>query len=202
MPSSVDGTQNLRVAFINRRPIEGNYSLEGYFQRIGASLQSLGVELQSYTSPFVSQGFLSRLKIVRFANQHQADINHITGDIHFAALGTNPTRTVVTVADCGRLHQLSGVKREVLRQIWFQIPLTRVAAITVISEAVKEDLLSWVPDLDPARRPSAGPCGSCFHLTTVHLFPQAISSCQSSHPSGWHHTKQKHSPPHRGNAGP
>lgn len=137
------------VAFINRRPIEGNYSIESYFQRIGAALQAMGVNLQTFTSPAISRGVLPRLQIIRFAQQHQAAITHITGDIHFAALATDPKHTIVTVHDCGRLHQLHGLKREVLRQFWFALPLRRIAAITVVSQAVKDDLLRWVPQLEP-----------------------------------------------------
>jgi glycosyltransferase involved in cell wall biosynthesis len=140
--------------------MEGHHSLESYFKRVAEALHSLGVNVQSNTSLYLSKGLASRLKIIRFAHQHQADINHITGDIHFAALGTDPHRTVVTVADCGRLHQLSGFKRELLRQLWFTQPLNKVAAITVISNAVKDDLLRWVPDLDPDR---------------IHVVPVSIS---------------------------
>ncbi|MFN7898873.1 MAG: glycosyltransferase family 4 protein [Synechococcaceae cyanobacterium] len=154
----------MRVSLINRLPIEGFYSIEGYFQRTTQSLKSLGVEITSHTSPYASQGLLKRLKIVRFASRHQSDITHISGDIHFAALGTDPSRTVVTVHDCGRLHQLSGIPREILRQVWFQLPLRRVAAVTVISQAVKDDLLRWVPDLNPAR---------------IHIVPVSISSAFS-----------------------
>jgi glycosyltransferase involved in cell wall biosynthesis len=149
MPPS--STRPLKLSLIHRRPIEGFYSIEGYFKRISQSLRSLGVEVTNHTSPYASQGLLQRLKIVRFANRHQGEITHISGDIHFAALGTDPGRTVVTVHDCGRLHQLRGLPREIMRQFWFQLPLRRVAAVTVISQAAKDDLLTWVPDLDPER---------------------------------------------------
>lgn len=152
--------QKIKVSFINRRPGEGHFSLEGYFARISEALIRAGVDVNSHTSPCSSKGVWNRLRIVAFAAHNQADINHITGDIHFAACGTEPSRTIVTVADCGRLHQLSGVKREVMRQLWFQIPLTRVAVVTVISHAVKDDLLSWVPNLDPDR---------------IHVVPVSIS---------------------------
>lgn len=131
--------------------MEGHFSLEDYFKRIAEQLRADGVDVVSHTSPCPSKGLVSRLEIIRFAHQHQADINHITGDIHFAAFGTNPRRTVVTVADCGRLHQLSGFKRELLRQFWFKQPLKKVAGITVISSAVKDDLVGWVPSLDPSK---------------------------------------------------
>lgn len=162
----------MKVSFINRRPIEGFYSMEGYFERIKEALIGRGVAVEAHVSPYVSQGFWNRYQIVRFARQHQADIVHITGDIHFAALGTDPARTVVTVHDCGRLHQLRGIKREILRQFWFQQPLSRAAAVTVISQAVKEDLLAWVPDLDAKR---------------VHVIPVSISPQFAYSPAPFNH---------------
>ena len=150
------------ISFVSRRPIEGFYSLESYFERVRASLLRLGVEVRHHVAPCTSQGLLNRLRIVRFAGRHQGDLVHVTGDIHFAAFGTDPARTVVTVADCGRLHQLRGWKRELLRQFWFRLPLRRVAAITVISQAVKDDLLHWVPELDPAR----------IHVVPVSISPE------------------------------
>jgi glycosyltransferase involved in cell wall biosynthesis len=152
----------MKVSLLCRRPIEGFYSLESYFARVQQSLQDLGVEVEINVSPYVSQGLRKRLQIVRFARTHQAEITHVTGDIHFAALGTDPARTIVTVHDCGRLHQLRGFKREILRQFWFALPLRRAAAITVISEAVKDDLIRWVPSLDADR----------IHVVPVSISPQ------------------------------
>ncbi|MFM7265511.1 MAG: glycosyltransferase family 4 protein [Cyanobium sp.] len=150
----------MRVSLVFRRPIEGFYSIESYFDRVRTSLLRMGVEVDVCISPYVSQGLLRRLGIIRFASRCRGDVVHITGDIHFAALGTDPVRTIVTVHDCGRLHQLRGWKRELLRQFWFRLPLERAAAITVVSEAVREDLLRWVPALDPAR---------------IHVIPVCIS---------------------------
>jgi len=156
----------MRVSLIFRRPIEGFYSIESYFDRVRASLLRAGVEVESCVSPFVSQGLFNRLGIIRFASRCRGDVVHITGDIHFAALGTDPARTRVTVHDCGRLHQLRGWKRELLRHFWFRLPLRRAAAITVISEAVREDLLRWVPDLEPAR----------IHVIPVSISPDYVYS--------------------------
>lgn len=150
----------MQISLVSRRPIEGFYSMESYFERVRASLLAMGVDVRLHVSPYASQGLLNRLGIIRFARRHQADLVHVTGDIQFAALGTDPGRTVVTVHDCGRLHQLRGWKRELLRQFWFRLPLRRVAAITVVSQAVKEDLLRWVPELDPDR---------------IHVVPVSIS---------------------------
>ncbi|MCP9787690.1 glycosyltransferase [Cyanobium sp. Maggiore-St4-Cus] len=134
----------------------------------------MSVNVEVCISPYPSKGLLQRLRILRYASRINADLLHIAGDIHFAALGTDPARTVVTVADCGRLHQLKGIKREILRQFWFQHPLKRAAALTVISQAVKDDLLTWVPDLEPSR---------------IHVVPVSISP--SFHPSSKTFNREK-----------
>lgn len=141
----------MRIHLIQRKPRRANFSVEGYFARVLQEFESRGADVHLRIPEQYSNGLIPRLRIARFAQQNQGDITHITGDIHFAALATDPRRTVVTVLDCGRLHQMSGLRREVLRQLWFSRPLRRAGAITTISEETKRDLLTWVPDLDPAK---------------------------------------------------
>ena len=150
----------LKVAFINRCPKDGHYSIESYFANVAKALRPYPIELKSCTSPYDSKSLIPRLRTMQFARLNQGDITHITGDIHFAALGLNHQRTVVTVHDCGRLHQTKSLRREVLRQFWFELPLTRVGAVTVVSPEVKNDLLNWVPNLKPDK---------------VHVVPVCIS---------------------------
>lgn len=148
------------VSLINRYPKAGYFSIESYFTSVAKALESYPVELKSYTSPYDSKRLIPRLRTMQFARLNQGDVTHITGDIHFAALGLNYQRTVVTVHDCGRLHQTKALRRELLRQFWFQQPLTRVGAVTVVSPEVKNDLLNWVPSLNPDK---------------VHVVPVCIS---------------------------
>ena len=51
-------------------------------------------------------------------------------------------------------------------QLWFRLPLRRLAAITVISAETKRDLLKWVPEIDPSR---------------VHVVPVSVSSLYKRH---------------------
>lgn len=176
VPRSIDSVTSMRVSFLHRQPIEGFYSIESYFAQIRHALADLNIDQETHICPWPSQGLLKRLRIIQYAGRHQADVVHVTGDIHFAALGTDPARTIVTVHDCGRLHQLRGIKREVLRQFWFALPLRRVAAVTVTSQAVRDDLLSWVPDLDPQR---------------IHLVPVCIASDFKDSPQPFHHQKPR-----------
>ena len=141
----------MKVKLIQRQPHAGQFSVEGYFSRVMEAFEELELDVALDIVPHQSRGVLPRLRIMNYARNNRGDVTHITGDIHFAALGLNPERTVVTVLDCGSLHRLNGVKREVMRQFWFNLPLRRLGAITVISSETKRDLLKWVPTLDPNR---------------------------------------------------
>ena len=92
-------------------------------------------------SRFRSRGFFRRLYNAVEAPLRQGDVNHITGDVHFLALLLNKRKTVLTIHDCGRLDQLSGVRRAVYRWLWFDLPIRRATVVTAISEASREDIL-------------------------------------------------------------
>ena len=150
----------MRVDLIQRHPSPGGFSVETYFARLMRVFPDVGVDASMHTVPFPSRGLVPRLRTVRYVRRFRDGIAHITGDIHFAALGLIPKRTVVTVLDCLALHRLRGLPREMMRQLWFRWPLQHVAAITVISEATKVDLLRWVPSLKHS---------------SVHVIPVSIS---------------------------
>ena len=156
----------MKVQLLQRQPHPGQFSVEGYFSRVVDALLAQGLDAELSIAPVKSKGFLPRLQILDFARKRRGHITHITGDIYFAALALEPQRTVVTVLDCGRLHQLSGLRRELMRQIWFRLPLRRLAAITVISAETKRDLLKWVPEIEPSR---------------VHVVPVSVSSLYTRH---------------------
>lgn len=160
----------MKVQLIQRKPAQIHFSVEGYFSRVMDAYTRRNLNIDLKVVPRTSQGLLARLEIAQFARRHQGDVTHITGDIHFAALATRPETTVVTVLDCGRLHQLSGVKREVFRQLWYKLPLRRLGAITTISEETKRDLLTWVPELDASK---------------IHVVPVSVSSLYKHSPKAF-----------------
>ena len=139
----------MRVTFYHRKVLPGHFSVEGYFRDVRNHLPA-DVEWTSATSRFTSTGVLRRVYNIVEAPFRQGDINHITGDVHFLTYLLEKRRTVLTILDCGILHRKTGVERELLRWLWYAIPARRVAAITVISQATKNDLLRFVrcdPDL-------------------------------------------------------
>jgi glycosyltransferase involved in cell wall biosynthesis len=139
----------MRVTFYHRKVLPGHFSVEGYFRDVRNHLPA-DVEWTTATSRFMSTGVLRRVYNIVEARSRQGDINHITGDVHFLSYLLEKRRTILTILDCGILHRKSGVQRELLRWLWYAIPARRVAAITVISQATKDDLLRFIrcdPDL-------------------------------------------------------
>jgi len=80
----------------------------------------------------------------------QESVNHITGGVSFLALLMHKKRTVLTVHDFTLLGRFHGMRRLIYLYLWYIFPIKRCAYVTVISEGVKQELLSHVR-YDPAR---------------------------------------------------
>lgn len=104
--------------------------------------------LTDWFAPHYSNGFWARWMIMREAGKIKSDIYHITGDIHFVALVTPPSKTVLTVHDCGFLNHPNALLRRLYRHFWLTLPVHRVAQVTCVSEATKRHILSQVK-VDP-----------------------------------------------------
>lgn len=150
----------MRVVLLLRRPRPGaNFSVELIIEGL---MQNLSREFSATTavSRFESNGIARRAYNVIEAALRQGDINHVTGDVHFLTYLLAKDKTVLTVLDCGRIAGDMSLRKRLIKLLWFTIPVHRSAAITVISEAVKVDLLRHVP-VDPDK---------------VHVVPVAVPS--------------------------
>lgn len=135
--------EKIKVVFFTRktRPL-GNFSVETYFRLIKENLsENYAVTIKEM--PFYSNGLLRRLGNAIFCTFNQAEINHITGDIHYVAYFLKKKKTVLTILDCGILHQSKGLKFFIFKWLWFKIPIWRVNKITAISEATKSDIIKY-----------------------------------------------------------
>lgn len=135
--------KKLKVVFFNRKPRAlGNFSIEIYFQLIQNYLKDEFI-LINKVMPYESNGLLNRLGNVIYCFFNQGDVNHITGDIHYVAALIKKSKTILTVLDCGMLHETSGLKHKIFKALWFTIPLFKSKIITAISNATKHDLIQF-----------------------------------------------------------
>lgn len=146
-----DPSAALPVTLLMRAPQERSFSIEAVFETVVAHLPS-DIAARVVTSPYPSQGILPRLRAISHARRaaRGAAVVHMTGDVHFLTFLLPRRRTVLTVHDCAFLERDRGLKRFLLWLFWLRLPAARVAAITVVSEESKRQLLRWLR-IDPER---------------------------------------------------
>ena len=130
----------MKVVQIMRKPNGVAFSIEQLFEDVRKELPE-NIAIETYTNPYRSCGVWRRLAAMVRAVWHQGDINHITGDVHFLSIFLRRRKTILTVHDCVTLERLTGIKYQVFRFFWYWLPAKRSAAITVISESTKKELL-------------------------------------------------------------
>jgi glycosyltransferase involved in cell wall biosynthesis len=125
------------------------FSVERLFDDVRSALPP-AIDVAVIFNRFQSIGFWRRLFDVIRAAHHQGHVNHVAGDVHYLTYLLDSRRTVLTILDCGSLERLCGVKRWVFWLLWYWLPEKRSAAITVISEATKYQLLRYL-HCDPCK---------------------------------------------------
>ncbi len=130
----------MKIVYFFRKRQNGSYSIESVFREISRLLPS-DIFPMLKELKFHSKGFLPRIAIALQAFFNQADINHVTGDIHFITLFLKGKSTILTIHDIGFVNHPSKIKRFLLKQFWLVLPLMKVARITVVSNATKAEIL-------------------------------------------------------------
>ena len=139
----VSASKKIKVVFFNRKPRKyGNFSVEIIFKLIEENLSS-EFEIINKQMPYESSGIFKRFWNTIYCLFNQGDVNHITGDIHYVASFLKKSKTLVTVLDCGMLHQKTGFSRSILKLFWFDIPIRKAQLLTVISKATGDDLIKF-----------------------------------------------------------
>ena len=134
----------MKVIWIHRKQrVSGNFSIESSFQAI-KSFVSNRVALFEWFSPYYSNGLIYRLKsVMQLKKTAKADGYHITGDVHFLVWACPQKKTLLTIHDCGFLHHPNVILREVYRYFWLNGPVNRVALVTCVSNATKNEILNY-----------------------------------------------------------
>ncbi len=134
------------LSFFFRHPHPIYFSMEKLFHAVATEITKISngnFFVRELNLPFTSK--LTRLrKNIAFVRQSQTDINHITGDAHYTILGCERKNVnVLTIHDCVLLHHYpkTNPRHWIIRWLWYQLPVKRADAVTVISENTKQDLL-------------------------------------------------------------
>lgn len=176
-------SSEMQVTFFQRkpRPRANNFSIERMFAGVRRELAA-HIEARVCVAPAYSNGVLRRVWIAWHARRNQGQINHVTGDTNFTALALQGKRTVLTNLDCGYIVWKRGLRRWLLALFWLKLPVRHVAAVTTISEQVKQEIIRFTgcapekihvipvavdPDFEPATRPFDAVKPRILHVGTA-----------------------------------
>ena len=139
----------IKVIHFQRQPGRRGFSIERLFADLRAAMPP-DIRCEKYVVPHPSRGWWRRMAAIADAGRHRGEVNHITGDVHFLALGLPGKNTLLTVHDCGILHRSRGLSRLLLRLFWYTWPIARCRMVTAISETTRRELIE-LTDAPPAK---------------------------------------------------
>lgn len=130
----------LSVTYYYREPRPTGQSIEGIFTLVSDCLKD-----KVTIRDFYCEAGRSRMQNTMAARRHAADVNHITGDVNFLAIGLRGKKTILTIHDLGFYENPvhSKLVKFVYRLFWFSLPLKYVDIVTVVSEFTKQKLIRY-----------------------------------------------------------
>lgn len=149
-----------RILYVERKP-SLFVSIEKVFRQIASSLSGDRFDTKFQQVPY-GNNLLGVLKNLLFFDPESTDIYHITGHVHYLALVLPPKQTALTIHDLRFLNDRTGIRRFVLKKLYFDWPLRRLRYVTAISEATRNEILKHAPHAAEKVRVIENPLGPQF----------------------------------------
>ena len=132
----------LVVAYVERRPAEGrHFSIERVFDAVAAASPP-HLCIARVRMPLAGIRPLALLRNCLAARAVRADVLHVTGDVHYVLpFVSRGAVRVLTIHDLASLDRTRGVRRRMIRRVWFAWPLARADAVTTVSEETRRRLI-------------------------------------------------------------
>lgn len=119
----------------------GINSIETVFETIDRRLLSH----RNVSLPYEGASPVCLFKNIIYAYKHRTEVNHITGDTHYIAIGLG-RNTILTIHDVqSALRITNPLKRFYIKLLWFYLPALIVKKITVISDFTRKELEQTIP---------------------------------------------------------
>lgn len=132
-----------KITYFIRKMAPGAFSIN---QAFGVLAEEVSQSRSVYVHHLKRSGahpavlFANILESKRVSGQ---GVCHITGDVHYLALGLKRGCTVLTIHDCVLLAHTSrwSLKFYIYRWFWYRMPVRRAAIVTTISEKSKNEIV-------------------------------------------------------------
>ena len=128
------------VVFLRKKRKEAN-SIEEIFYSLK---KYLGNDIDFIELPYSGANIMSIFRNIFFAYRHRGDVNHISGEVHYIALGLG-RKTLLTIHDVQSIIRGNKIERIIKKWLWFKLPLLIVRKVSVISHSTEKEVISLIP---------------------------------------------------------
>lgn len=137
----------MKINYFFREFQQHQISIEKLFDTIIKSIEKRGVKTYNIVNPY-NFSIISIIRSMLYFRKNQAEINHITGDIHWAIFTLNAKKTILTIHDLVGINQYNGIKKWIYYIFWVYLPIKKAKYITVISDKTKNEILELIPSAE------------------------------------------------------
>lgn len=134
----------MKLLYLFRKQQSG-YSIEGLFTQLAAAMRkNRDYCVEEVYAPSMTLSLACLYENLRFAKDQQADMYHITGDVHYLMMTLPPDRTLLTIHDCVSLtrQRAAGnfIRFRLLWLLYYYLPMHRARYMTTVSEKSRQEL--------------------------------------------------------------
>lgn len=130
------------IYVVSRKIISGRYSIEGIFNNLKEYLSSHDIKFLYV--PYYKTNIIEIIKNIVFILKFRNNVIHITGDINYLAIFSG-RKTILTIHDLNILELRKGIRKFIIKLLWFYLPCKKAKIITVISNETKNNLIQLFP---------------------------------------------------------
>lgn len=138
----------MKINYFFRRYNHNQISIEKLFDAIIHHIKKNNVDIKKIGNPFPFS-LSGIIKSLIFFRKNQGQINHITGDIHWASLVLDSDTTILTIHDLVGMREYTGAKKWLYYIFWVLLPIKKLKYITTISEKTRNEILELIPSAAP-----------------------------------------------------
>lgn len=128
-----------KILYVERK-FGGFFSLEKVFRQVANELPAEGLD-SGFQQVGHGAGLKGMLMNLLTFKPEAADLYHVTGDITYIALRLPSAKTILTIPDISILKYRKGIRRYVLKKLFFDWPVRKAKYVTAISEATRLDVI-------------------------------------------------------------
>ncbi len=130
------------VCHVMRKSQAHYFSIERIFALVNLYLKDKVTIRQLYVphQRMLPWNMLHNFMAIRKVN---ADVYHVTGDVHYLTLGLPAKKTILTIHDCVFMYRATGMKRWLLQHLFLKWPVKHCRIITTISEQSRREIIRY-----------------------------------------------------------